>query len=212
MEIRKVDFSIEDRIANCQYLGSGASKVAYYDKEKNVVIKVPLGRECIPRGATYRLLNNIKELADELSYIYFEMSVRLVWSIGQFLTELLVWESVCAADRKGIEGKELFAAITDYYVDRDGVIVIEQESAPEVVDQYEASELIDMLDEMKDYLEMHDNIVLRDINGFNMGKNSKGEVKLFDFGLGSDDLYKYDCYSDYDYEYNNYEEEEDFCY
>ena len=109
-----------------------------------------------------------------------------------------------------------FARIKDYYIDKNGILVIEQEYVhhnSEVFvecysyDFYEANKSI--LDALK-----NQGFELSDLSAWNMTYNDNKEIKCFDFGLSRGSyLYSYDTYEDYccySGSYNSYNEDEDY--
>jgi hypothetical protein len=158
------------------------------------------------------------EINDFLSAIY-ERSEDLVWPIGQFGIELVVWNAIMQLREEGLLIDEL-AEIKDYYLDRNGVIVIEQEATKQFYySDTEENELA--YDRMRESLRKLDTILeerfgieLRDIRQGNCGIVD-GKVKLYDFGLStSTNLDRYGSYSDYRYsgeeEYDSYNSEESY--
>lgn len=209
LEMKIKDFSIEKRLVGCEYLGAGASKEAYLDKERNVVIKVPRGRSIIADsgiGFELEYPDNINDLDNMLENISQEWQEEcLVWPLGQFATEIIVWNALQKLKEEGWDISN-FAEIKDYYLDKNGVIVIEQEAATEYV-PYEELDELEKYDLQYLLLELEEryNIALRDIRTENAGKNEDGVIKIFDYGISTttslDDYGSYsDCY---------YEEEDD---
>lgn len=200
MEIRKINKSIEEIIGGATYLGNGASKEAY--SKNGVVYKVPRGRYIIQNGEfgdklTYP--DTIDEVDDFLEEVD-SYDPSLVWPLGQFATELIVWNALLQLEREGYDLK-YFARIKDYYLDKNGVIVIEQEEANDLYDrdneEDEWEEFRKEIDNLSTILEERFNIALRDIREGNCGYTNKG-IKLFDFGISTTtSLDSYGSYSDF---------------
>lgn len=209
MEIRQINKSVEELIQGAEYLGSGASKEAYL--KNGIVYKIPRGRYLIQNlgGIETCFPNSIEEVNQFLYQIYDEIP-QLVWPLGQFATELIIWEALKELESEGLD-IGCFTRIKDYYFDKNGVIVIEQECANdeekyEVMDEaYKEMEAEIHL--LRPILEERFNIELRDIREGNCGM-SNGKMKLFDFGLStSTNIFNYGSYSE---ENNDYSESD--CY
>ena len=218
LDLEIKDFAIEKRLVGCEYLGAGASKEAYYDKERNVVIKVPRGRQLIVDsgiGFDIKYPDTMNGLNDMLSEIN-KREHCLVWPLGQFVTEIIVWNALKELEEEYDISN--FAEIYDAYLDKNGVIVIEQEPATD--DYIEDEELKVIEYEIRDVLgelESRYDIALDDIRTENAGYNREGILKIFDYGLSSysdiRDYGSYSCYDDdYDYSYDNSSEEEENSY
>ena len=219
LDLEIKDFTIEKRLVGCEYLGAGASKEAYYDKERDIVIKVPRGRQLIADsgiGFDIKYPDTMSGLNDMLSEIN-EREHCLVWPLGQFVTEIIVYMALQELEKEGYDISN-FAEIYDAYLDKNGVIVIEQEPATD--DYIEDGELEVVEDEIRDVLgelESRYDIALDDIRTENAGYNKEGILKIFDYGLSSysdiRDYGSYSCYEDEDdYDYCNHEEEEENSY
>ena len=211
LDLKIKDFSIEKRLIGCEYLGAGASKEAYYDKENDVVVKVPRGRSIIAEsgiGKKIEYADNIDDLdsmLEEISQGWGEEC--LVWPLGQFVTEVIVWNALKDLEEEGWDISN-FAAIKEVYLDRNGVIVIEQEPVMRDVDSTALEVLEEDLCDLFTKLEDDYNIVLRDIRTENAGRTEDGTIKIFDYGISTttslDDYGSYSCYNEED---GSYEEE-----
>lgn len=213
MEVRQINKSVEEIIGGGTYLGSGASKEAYL--KNDIVYKIPRGRYLLQEGEFGTNLH-FPSTMEEVDFFLEEVSQyeeALVWPLGQFAIELIVWEAIKQLESEGLK-INCFAKIKDYYLDRKGVIVIEQEKTTEPWEDEEDDLLWDELRKeiraLEPILKERFNISLRDIRSGNCGKDSEGVLKLFDFGISTTtSLDSYGSYSDYcddDYdEYNSYE-------
>ena len=213
MEIRIRDIDIEKELIGSEYLGSGASKDSYL--KNGIVYKVPRGRCLIQSGGFGDKLvypDTIEEVDEFLEEVYcYEQS--LVWSLGQFAIELIVWKALLQLEDEGYDLKH-FARIKDFYLDKKGVIVIEQEAV--MGEHYLYNECKDIKEEFEDEIDIICKILferfgikLSDIYDENYGIQD-GVVKLFDFGLSSGcSIFNYGSYSE---EYEEDEDYEDECY
>lgn len=201
MEIRVVDKSVDKIVSGAKFLGCGASKEAFL--KDNIVYKVPRGRYAIQNAFDLPSFpNTIEEVDSFLRELVEQENQQLVWPLGQFAIELLVWEALTDLESKGLD-ISCFARIQDYYYDRDGVIIIEQELTKplhleneEVEEKYnDTCEEIEMLETI---LDEEYGITLRDIRQGNMGLGADGRVKVFDFGISTTtSIDDYGSYSDY---------------
>lgn len=211
MEIRKINKSIEELISGATYLGCGASKEAYL--KGDTVYKIPRGRWLIQEGcygANLPYPKTIEEVDNFLEEVDAYDS-QLVWPLGQFAIELVIWDALLQLEKDGLD-IGYFARIKDFYLDKNGIIVIEQEKTdPNWDDEDEDGNLWDrMFEEIKTLnpvLKERFNICLRDIREGNCGF-AQGKLKLFDFGIST--TTSLDCYCSYsDFEsrdsYNSYE-------
>ena len=211
MKIRKEKRNIEEILSGAKYLGSGASKEAY--EKDGVVYKVPRGRYLLQEGGFGEHLpypNTIDEVDNFLEEVN-SYEPALVWPLGQFATELVIWEAIKQLEKEGLE-INCFARILDYYLDRQGVPVIVQESTEAYwIDREDEADLWNQmkteLNLLRPILEERFNIILRDIRDGNCGYlNNK--LKLFDFGISvTTSLDDYGSYSDCnicDDEYEDY--------
>lgn len=209
MKIKKVNYSIIDLVEskNYKYIGSGASKKAYLKRDTNTIIKIPKGVTIMPDHFIYKFPNDLNQLEDILFYIYDTVSEAYVWSIGQIIGEVCVWNILCELEKKGIKAKQYFAEIKNVYVDIDNIIFIEQEYVPKTALSKDYEILNTKLRILERFL-VKNNVVFRDICGANVGTTRGGKVKVFDYGLPSDALYNYDSYDEYyynyGYDYNSY--------
>lgn len=204
MKIKKINKSIDEIIKGAEYLGNGASKEAFL--KNGIVYKVPRGRYVIEGnvlenyGVTFPdTIEEVDKFLEEIN----DIDCAIVWPLGQFAIELIVWEAIQQLRAEGLK-INCFAEIKDYYFDKNGVIVIEQEMTNEPLWNDEDDELwSDMIDEihtLEPIFEERFNITLRDIRDGNCGV-SDGRLKLFDFGISTstslDDYGSYSQYNEY---------------
>lgn len=201
MEIRKINKTVDEILKGAEYIGCGASKEAYV--KDGIVYKIPKGRYLIERNElNLSFPDFMDDVNDFLGEIY-EEEEALVWPIGQFAIELIIWEAIQNLERKGLN-IDCFAKIKDYYFDANGVIVIEQELTEEMGD-FEEDEFEELwsnfqteLKALEPILEEEYNVVLRDVRSGNCGFKD-GRIKLFDFGISiTTQLDSYGSYSDYE--------------
>ena len=205
MEIRRINKSVNDLIQGAEYLGSGASKEAY--AKNGIVYKVPRGRYIITQNVdSYIGLKYPTKMSevDDFLMVVADTDEAMVWPLGQFAIELIVWNAIQQLRSEGLE-INCFAEIKDYYMTADGVIVIEQELADGADVEYyhneeaeeQMSNLITELDLLEPILAERFDIKLRDIREGNCGQVD-GKMKLFDFGIStSTQLDSYGSYSSY---------------
>ena len=201
MEIKKINKTINEILKGAEYIGCGASKEAYV--KDGIVYKIPRGRYLIEQnGLTFDFPNSIEEVDDFLEEVYLEEE-SLVWPIGQFAIELIIWKAIQDLEKTGLD-IGCFAKIKDYYFDANGVIVIEQELTEEMgdfeEDKFEElwSDFQTELKALESILEEEYNVVLRDVRSGNCGFKD-GRIKLFDFGISTTtQLDSYGSYSDYE--------------
>lgn len=210
MEIRKINKSVNEIITGAEYLGQGASKEGYL--KGDTVYKIPRGRYIIEDEGIELKFPNIMEEVDQFLFDVHDLSNYMVWPLGQFAIELIVWEAIQQLRREGLE-INCFAEIKDYYYDKNGVIVIEQEATDthltfeeEIGKQYH--KMIEEIDALKPILEERFNIKLRDIRSGNYGLAADGKMKLFDFGISTttqlDSYGSYSCPDAYEDEYDDF--------
>ena len=201
MEIRKINKTVDEILKGAEYIGCGASKEAYV--KDGIVYKIPRGRYLIERNElNLHFPDFMDDVNDFLGEIY-EEEEALVWPIGQFAIELIIWKTIQSLERKGLN-IDCFAKIKDYYFDANGVIVIEQELTEEMgdfeEDKFEElwSDFQTELKALEPILEEEYNVVLRDVRSGNCGFKD-GKIKLFDFGISiTTQLDSYGSYSDYE--------------
>lgn len=201
MEIRKINKTVDEILKGAEYIGCGASKEAYV--KDGIVYKIPRGRYLIERNElNLHFPDFMDDVNDFLGEIY-EEEEALVWPIGQFAIELIIWKAIQSLERKGLN-IDCFAKIKDYYFDANGVIVIEQELTEEMgdfeEDKFEElwSDFQTELKALEPILEEEYNVVLRDVRSGNCGFKD-GRIKLFDFGISiTTQLDSYGSYSDYE--------------
>lgn len=212
MKIRRINKSVNDLIQGAEYLGSGASKEAY--AKNGIVYKVPRGRYLIENyGDLPSFPDTMGEVNNFLEEVYNTIGEQMVWPIGQFAIELIIWKAIEQLESEGLEISS-FARIKDYYFDKNGVIVIEQELTRDFDYAVDGNE--DDYDELYDNMRFEQkllqpillerfNIMLADIRDGNCGLSKDGKLKLFDFGISSTtDLGSYGSYSCYENYSENY--------
>lgn len=197
------------------FLDCGASKSAF--EWNGTCIKLPIGYE--------ELESNPFTLNCEYPYEYEDFNPfihqvvanehpELVWSIGQIIFEIMVWEHLKELEAMGYDISG-FARIKDYYLDKNGIPVIEQEfiscslnvtrSMPcpsGTLFMEQNSKVLNALEDMDFYL--------TDLRSGNMGYTEEGKLKCFDFGISNGSaIYKYDSYENYGYNSDD-DYEEDF--
>lgn len=201
MEIRKINKTVDEILKGAEYIGCGASKEAYV--KDGIVYKIPRGRYLIERNELNLYFPDfMDDVNDFLGEIYKEEEA-LVWPIGQFAIELIIWKAIQDLEEAGLD-ISCFARIKDYYFDTNGVIVIEQELTEEMgnfeEDEFEElwSNFQTELKALEPILEEEYNVVLRDVRSGNCGFKD-GKIKLFDFGISiTTQLDSYGSYSDYE--------------
>lgn len=201
MEIRKINKTVDEILKGAEYIGCGASKEAYV--KDGIVYKIPRGRYLIERNELNLYLPDFMDDVNDFLGEIYEEEEALVWPIGQFAIELIVWEAIQDLEEAGLD-ISCFARIKDYYFDANGVIVIEQELTEEMGD-FEEDEFEELwsnfqteLKALEPILEEEYNVVLRDVRSGNCGFKD-GRIKLFDFGISiTTQLDSYGSYSDYE--------------
>lgn len=201
MEIRKINKTIDEILKGAEYIGCGASKEAYV--KDGIVYKIPRGRYLIERNELSLYFPVFMDDVNDFLGEIYEEEEALVWPIGQFAIELIIWEAIQDLEEAGLD-ISCFARIKDYYFDANGVIVIEQELTEEMGD-FEEDEFEELwsnfqteLKALEPILEEEYNIVLRDVRSGNCGFKD-GKIKLFDFGISiTTQLDSYGSYSDYE--------------
>ena len=201
MEIRKINKTIDEILKGAEYIGCGASKEAYV--KDGIVYKIPRGRYLIERNELNLYFPNFMDDVNDFLGEIYEEEEALVWPIGQFAIELIIWEAIQDLEKAGLD-ISCFARIKDYYFDANGVIVIEQELTEEMGD-FEEDEFEELwsnfqteLKALEPILEEEYNVVLRDVRSGNCGFKD-GRIKLFDFGISiTTQLDSYGSYSDYE--------------
>lgn len=211
MEIRKVGKSVNEIITGAEYLGQGASKEGYL--KGDTVYKIPRGRYIIEDEGIELQFPSTMDEVDQFLFDVYDLSNYMVWPLGQFAIELIVWEAIQQLRREGLE-INCFAEIKDYYYDKNGVIVIEQEATE--VDFPDGNgdlceEMRNEIELLKPILDERFNIKLRDVRSGNYGLAADGKMKLFDFGISTttqlDSYGSYSCPDAYeDSEYDEYDE------
>ena len=201
MEIRKINKTVDEILKGAEYMGCGASKEAYV--KDGIVYKIPRGRYLIERNELNLCFPDFMDDVNDFLGEIYEEEEALVWPIGQFAIELIIWKAIQSLERKGLN-IDCFAKIKDYYFDANGVIVIEQELTEEMgdfeEDKFEElwSDFQTELKALEPILEEEYNVVLRDVRSGNCGFKD-GRIKLFDFGISiTTQLDSYGSYSDYE--------------
>ena len=201
MEIRKINKTVDEILKGAEYIGCGASKEAYV--KDGIVYKIPRGRYLIERNELNLYFPHFMDDVNDFLGEIYEEEEALVWPIGQFAIELIIWEAIQDLEEAGLD-ISCFARIKDYYFDANGVIVIEQELTEEMGD-FEEDEFEELwsnfqteLKALEPILEEEYNVVLRDVRSGNCGFKD-GKIKLFDFGISiTTQLDSYGSYSDYE--------------
>lgn len=201
MEIRKINKTVDEILKGAEYIGCGASKEAYV--KDGIVYKIPRGRYLIERNELNLCFPDFMDDVNDFLGEIYEEEEALVWPIGQFAIELIIWKAIQDLEEAGLD-ISCFARIKDYYFDANGVIVIEQELTEEMGD-FEEDEFEELwsnfqteLKALEPILEEEYNVVLRDVRSGNCGFKD-GRIKLFDFGISiTTQLDSYGSYSDYE--------------
>ena len=201
MEIRKINKTVDEILKGAEYIGCGASKEAYV--KDGIVYKIPRGRYLIERNELNLYFPDFMDDVNDFLEEIYEEEEALVWPIGQFAIELIIWKAIQDLEEAGLD-ISCFARIKDYYFDVNGVIVIEQELTEEIGD-FEEDEFEELwsdfqteLKALEPILEEEYNVVLRDVRSGNCGFKN-GRIKLFDFGISiTTQLDNYGSYSDYE--------------
>lgn len=201
MEIRKINKTVDEILKGAEYIGCGASKEAYV--KDGIVYKIPRGRYLIERNELNLYFPDFMDDVNDFLGEIYEEEEALVWPIGQFAIELIIWEAIQDLEEAGLD-ISCFARIKDYYFDANGVIVIEQELTEEMGD-FEEDEFEELwsnfqteLKALEPILEEEYNVVLRDVRSGNCGFKDE-RIKLFDFGISiTTQLDSYGSYSDYE--------------
>lgn len=201
MEIRKINKTVDEILKGAEYIGCGASKEAYV--KDGIVYKIPRGRYLIERNELNLYFPDFMDDVNDFLGEIYEEEEALVWPIGQFAIELIIWKAIQDLEEAGLD-ISCFARIKDYYFDANGVIVIEQELTEEMgdfeEDKFEElwSDFQTELKALEPILEEEYNVVLRDVRSGNCGFKD-GRIKLFDFGISTTtQLDSYGSYSDYE--------------
>lgn len=201
MEIRKINKTVDEILKGAEYIGCGASKEAYV--KDGIVYKIPRGRYLIERNELNLYFPDFMDDVNDFLGEIYEEEEALVWPIGQFAIELIIWKAIQDLEEAGLD-ISCFARIKDYYFDANGVIVIEQELT-EGMGDFEEDEFEELwsnfqteLKALEPILEEEYNVVLRDVRSGNCGFKD-GRIKLFDFGISiTTQLDSYGSYSDYE--------------
>lgn len=201
MKIRKINKTVDEILKGAEYIGCGASKEAYV--KDGIVYKIPRGRYLIERNELNLYFPDFMDDVNDFLGEIYEEEEALVWPIGQFAIELIIWKAIQDLEEAGLD-ISCFARIKDCYFDANGVIVIEQELTEEMgnfeEDEFEElwSNFQTELKALEPILEEEYNVVLRDVRSGNCGFKD-GKIKLFDFGISiTTQLDSYGSYSDYE--------------
>lgn len=210
LKIKVKDITVDEIIKGKTYLGAGASKEAYGDE--NTVYKIPRGRYFIEEETWAQDLEyptSIKEIDDFTEQVY-DLCPRMVWPLGQFAVEIIVWQALLALEEDYGADISRFARIKDYYLDKNGVIVIEQErtnidygNLPLEHREAEWEALDDDLTIINGMLKENFGLAIVDIRRGNCGFSKEKTIKVFDFGLSNNDSIRNYC------DYESYFDEED---
>ena len=183
------------------FLDCGASKSAF--KKDDLCYKLPIGYEELNEYSFTKSCEyptSIKDFNDFINNTVAYYNEAMVWSIGQIIFEIIIWENLKELEKEGYDISG-FAAIKDYYIDKNGIPVIIQEyiETPEEYHNKDYSS-VDFEDQNKDVLDALDErgFTLVDIRRGNMAYNQEGKLKLFDFGISrGSSIYDYDPYDEY---------------
>lgn len=212
MEIKRVNKRIRDILVGATYLGEGASKEAFL--KDDIVYKVPRGRTILEQSDFIKELTFPSEMAEVDNFLQevCDWEESMVWPLGQFAIELIIWQKLLVLENEGID-ISMFARIKDFYFTSDGVLVIEQELADREAPDNETwdkawDNLKNEIDALGPTLEERFEIRLRDVREGNCGFTEDGKYKLYDFGISTTtSLDSYGSYSDC-YSYSEYCEDE----
>lgn len=202
MKTKNID--IMEQLKGAKFLGSGASKEAYL--KDNIVYKIPRGRYNILVDKNnfndiYFPEYDINELEKFVEEVY-NLNTSMVWVLGQFASEIIIWNSLKKLEKQGLNINR-FGKIIDYYKDKNGIIVIEQENltySKDNIKDEEYKKLYKELYKISDILRDNFGISLSDIRSGNCGSTYNNELKIFDFGLSEGSpLEEYGSYSDENY-------------
>lgn len=202
MKIKNID--IMDELVGAEFLGSGASKEAYL--KDNIVYKIPRGRYNILIDKNnfndiYFPEYDINELEKFIEEVY-ELNSSMVWVLGQFASEIIVWNCLKKLEKQGMN-IDCFGRIIDYYKDKNGIIVIEQENltySKENIDSQVYEELYAEVNKISQILYENFEVSLSDIRSGNCGNAYNNKLKIFDFGLSEESpILNYGDYSNEKY-------------
>ena len=202
MKTKNID--IIDELVGAEFLGCGASKEAYL--KDNIVYKIPRGRYNILIDKNnfndiYFPEYNINELEKFIGEVY-ELNSSMVWVLGQFASEIIVWNCLKKLEKQGTN-INCFGRIIDYYKDKNGIIVIEQENltcSKENIDSQVYEELYAEVNKISQILYENFGISLSDIRSGNCGSTYNNKLKIFDFGLSEESpILNYGDYSNEKY-------------
>ena len=201
---RKLVFRVREDIDarkimdEAEFLDCGASKYGYAKGE--TCYKIPLGYEEIDMGT--KELHYPYEATDYRKFIddLCDYHEGLVWSIGQIVFEIMVWEHLVELEKQGYDISG-FARIKDYYLDRNGVPIIEQEFIHNTSgNDYGWPRGWDFMEKNKKTLDALADMGfdLTDLRDGNIAYNSDGVLVCYDFGIShGSPIYDYDTYDSY---------------
>ena len=200
------DFDVEKMLHdNCKahFLDAGASKEGW--ELDGLVYKIPLGYNELYGNDVFT--KTIKYPYENIDFDAFINQVgveheELVWSIGQIVYEVMVWEHLKELEAQGYDISG-FAAIVDYFLDTNGVPVIVQEYVHHSVDNARcfAMDITYIFqEENKDILNALADMYfpLEDFRRGNMEYDNSGKIKCFDFGISYNSRNIIDCYVPYE--------------
>ena len=200
MKIRyREDFDVWAQLKNSSYISSGASKETY--EKDGICYKIPLGNGLLDCDSFTAKDLEIPDTFDEfnrfIDTVVYENTPSLVWSLGQIFFEVLIWNKLKELEKQGYDISG-FAEIKDFYIDKNGIPVIEQEFVKDCGNKAcvghffrdKNHEVLYALEEL--------GFILTDFRGENLATIENGEIKCFDFGMSEDShIYNYDTYDDY---------------
>lgn len=183
------------------FVDCGASKSVF--QKDGLCYKLPIGYEelneySFTKSCTYP--TSVKAFNDFLDNTVAHYNRAMVWSIGQIIFEIIIWENLKELEKEGYDISG-FAAIKDYYIDRNGIPVIIQEYIePSDEYRYKRYYSTDFENQNRDVLDAlaRRGFTLTDIRSSNMSYNQDGVLKLFDFGISKDSsIFNYQPYDEY---------------
>jgi len=205
------DLCIEtDILKNARFVDCGASKSTFVIGE--TCYKIPIGYELLDSNSFTKICKYPYECDDFDFFIHnvvAEECPELVWSIGQIIFEIMVWEHLKELEQLGYDISG-FAEIKDYYIDKNGIPVIEQEfihSTPEITkDKPYVSGALFNKQNRRTLAALEDmDFCLTDLRDGNMAYNMEGKLKCFDFGISNGNaIYNYDSYEEWNSYHNSY--------
>ena len=209
IRVRKDVDIYEGILKYADFLDCGASKSAFV--KSGTCWKVPIGYEELESDSFTLSCEYPYECKDFNPFIHNIVAnehPELVWSIGQIIFEIMVWEHLKELEAMGYDISG-FARIKDYYLDKNGIPVIEQEyihcsldvtkEKPYPSGDFFIAQNSKVLDALADM-----GFMLTDLRSGNMGYNEEGKLKCFDFGISRGNaIYDYYSYDNYNYDSDN---------